>query len=581
MASQTITALGNAIINLVDRKTPIATANTVGMVKPDGSTINIDANGVISSNGGSSGLEVCDIGMALYVDETKGLRRYLNGQVVDINENTQAFLDRLLQIQTTNPDYFTNEETWQSEATLNVDGCVYKFVLNYDSTGTNVASVRLPKYPDYVEVSAGSSITTAPVTGFVKSTTTSGIVLLPRATLNPNWDGSYALTSNGKYGHFNMFAQDGSGNVSVRNTGSSSVYYVDAQADLSNLKLKNTKLKLYYFIQIATGSETEANIVNTLENVNGFTLLESKYSDKPLYNESWLLSNGQWNSKAVYPTAYEGLQVEYNSEIEAGTTVTLPSGVSYTKRGLSVKLSTETYTDYDFVLNTADESFRLPLKTKLASGKAVVGNGMTLGLTNGEYNLGIFNGSVDTKVYIGMNESSYGAPIGNSTAESTSKPYKTLGITTDPTKSGIELSDSGLYLYFYVGDLDQNHGIVNMGRIGEQLANKQDKLSRYPIEISNKSLMPSWYVVYNDGWCEQGITLQLSASANNTITLLKPYKDMSYQVLIRQNYIETGNVVVLQTEKMTEQTINANLKHAVSNTYYSRSCDFYTYGYIR
>ena len=35
MASQTITALGNAIINLVDRKTPIATANTVGMVKPD------------------------------------------------------------------------------------------------------------------------------------------------------------------------------------------------------------------------------------------------------------------------------------------------------------------------------------------------------------------------------------------------------------------------------------------------------------------------------------------------------------------------------------------------------------------
>ena len=65
MASQTITALGNAIINLIKRRTPIATANTVGMVKPDGSTINIDANGVISSNGGGgSGLEVCDIGTA-------------------------------------------------------------------------------------------------------------------------------------------------------------------------------------------------------------------------------------------------------------------------------------------------------------------------------------------------------------------------------------------------------------------------------------------------------------------------------------------------------------------------------------
>lgn len=47
--NDTISALGNAIINLIDKKTPIATANTVGMVKPDGSTINIDANGVISS----------------------------------------------------------------------------------------------------------------------------------------------------------------------------------------------------------------------------------------------------------------------------------------------------------------------------------------------------------------------------------------------------------------------------------------------------------------------------------------------------------------------------------------------------
>ena len=27
---------------------------------------------------------------------------------------------------------------------------------------------------------------------------------------------------------------------------------------------------------------------------------------------------------------------------------------------------------------------------------------------------------------------------------------------------------------------------------------------RYPVEVSDKSLMPSWYVVYNDGWCEQG-----------------------------------------------------------------------------
>ena len=44
---------------------------------------------------GSSGLEICDIGTALYIDETKGKRRWLNGQIVAINDNTQAFLQTL------------------------------------------------------------------------------------------------------------------------------------------------------------------------------------------------------------------------------------------------------------------------------------------------------------------------------------------------------------------------------------------------------------------------------------------------------------------------------------------------------
>ena len=42
----------------------------------------------------NGGLEICDIGMALYVDETKGKRRYLNGQIVDRNANTEAFYTR-------------------------------------------------------------------------------------------------------------------------------------------------------------------------------------------------------------------------------------------------------------------------------------------------------------------------------------------------------------------------------------------------------------------------------------------------------------------------------------------------------
>lgn len=69
---------------------------------------------------------------------------------------------------------------------------------------------------------------------------------------------------------------------------------------------------------------------------NPYTLFDSKYSETPLYNASWLLSNGTYYAKSVYVTAYEALVVENNSEIEAGTSVSLPSGGNYVKRGLPI-----------------------------------------------------------------------------------------------------------------------------------------------------------------------------------------------------------------------------------------------------
>ena len=98
---------------------------------------------VLKLNGGGSGLEVCDIGMALYVDETKGLRRYLNGQIVDINTNTQAFLNRLKDITTLHPSLLCTEEEWQSAKTMSAFGQVGKFVFNYN--GADIVSVRLPR----------------------------------------------------------------------------------------------------------------------------------------------------------------------------------------------------------------------------------------------------------------------------------------------------------------------------------------------------------------------------------------------------------------------------------------------------
>ena len=206
---------------------------------------------------------------------------------------------------------------------------------------------------------------------------------------------------------------------------------------------------------------------------NPFSLFDSKYSETPVYNLSWLLS-GTYYAKSVYVSAYEALVVENNPEIEAGTSVTLPSGGNYVKRGLSVKLSTaDDITDYDFVINTTDETFRLPLKTKLASGNQVMGTGIALGLTNGTANYGLRNAKVgDTWGYLGAESKPYGTPVGeNHAGGNKSNQNISLGITSEADKSGMMLSDNNLYLYFYVGETVQNANLINAGVIAETKAN--------------------------------------------------------------------------------------------------------------
>ena len=304
------------------------------------------------SSDGGSGLEVCDIGMALYVDETKGLRRYLNGQIVDINTNTQAFLDRLQEITTLHPSLLCTEEEWQTAKTMSAFGQVGKFVFNY--SGDKIVSVRLPRV---VNVQGLFDLQN------LGMTVSAGL---------PNIEGRHTAVTSSAAG---AFIQSSSGDRMDRGAsggvGRWGEVYFDASLSSSIYGKSNTvqpeAIQYPYFIQIATGSETENNIINEIELNNPYSLFDSKYSDHELNNLSWLKSKGQWNNKADYPSAYDKLLKVYNG--------------TETVNGLSVKLSTETYTDYDFVLNTAEETFRLPLKNHTADDSI---EGLTLYFYVGE-----------------------------------------------------------------------------------------------------------------------------------------------------------------------------------------------------
>ena len=440
---------------------------------------------------GGSGLEVGDIGIAAFgVDETKGLRRLLNGTILTVNANTQGFVNKLKTAVTSYPSLACTEDEWQEISSTSVGGQCGKFVLNYDTDETTVISVRLPKI-------------IMPVQGLTDMTKLGELVEagLPNIegairigfseAQQATFGGSGALVETG-----NLIGMHGGGSLHDDTTGHKGGITLDAS--LSNEIYGNTttvqpeQVQYPYFIQIATGLETEVNITNEIELNNPYTLFDSKYSEAPLYNASWLKSSTTYYPKSVYTTAYEALVVENNSEVEAGDSVTLPSGKSYIKRGLSVKLSTaEDITDYDFVINTTDETFRLPLKN---GSEALPGTTYTepeLPATSGSYALpsngyltltkratasgqtvemlNNTRGGLRQGSHSGTTNNYLSALMGGLFGDEIQINYNAGG--TIERFRFLEACGNGI-LYYYIGETVQNANLINAGRLAEQLNDK-------------------------------------------------------------------------------------------------------------
>jgi hypothetical protein len=407
-------------------------------------------NAIIDNMGG--GLDIGDIGIApLGIDESLGKRRYLNGSVI-VQDQYQVFTQRVKTAIQTYASLGCTEEEWQTISNMSVGGQCGKFVID-DDAGT----IRLPKI-------------IMPIQGLTDLTKLGEIISAGLPNIVGALNGVMFKGSVSGTGAFSILSQPT--NADPYN-GASPVKNLDFNASRSSAvygksdTVQQEQIQYPYFIQVATGSEYQENITNEIELNNPFVLLEGEYFTAPVYNSSWLQSNeGFTGSLALHPTAYNALLVEYNSAVEVGTTVD-----NYTKRGLSVKLNTEDYTDYDFVLNTTSQTFRCPLKINKASGKAVVGNGVAVGWTDGTTEYVIGNSDHSTTSHMNFFQG-IGNNVGTVVAgtSDTSGVHYSMGISTDPTKSGIETSDSDLYLYFYVGETVQNANLVNVGRVEEKVA---------------------------------------------------------------------------------------------------------------
>ena len=485
------------------------------------------------------GLELMDVIFApLGIDESKNKRRYLNGQVL-IQEQFPAFTAAVKARMSTMANAFTTEENWQAEKTNSKFGQCGKFVVD-DTAGT----IRLPCVVNAQGLADLASI------GGIKSESLPNITGISYAQYIPNNN----LNSSGAlYKEINNTdLQRGGGYPAGWGT-----LYFDASRTSStyqnNAPVQQEAVQYPYCIVVNTGVEESERPINNYQVNNVYSYGMSQYYKGTMNNNSWLKSSGQWNSGTVYTGMYNWLLEQMNA------------GVS------GFVASTAAYTDYDFVINTTDQTFRLPLLNgdrvlvkkyvngtdwyNLYSDGWIEQGGSAKGIPN--FTISFLkpfrdaNYTITTTTRTGNDDTTVRTmePIlGKILASScvlkscpsfngTQFFWQACGYAPVPTQSDFaEVSG----LYYYIGDTLQNAQLINVARIEEKLTDMNATSRGYVVESYHNGT--EWYRIYSDGWCEQGGVVSSPATdSSNSVSLLRGFTDTNYSLLVTENGTTINN----------------------------------------
>lgn len=435
---------------------------------------------------------------SIYVDESQDIVRKLNGQLIFSTKFT-GFRSWLNTVQTAIPNLFTTEANWQAEKTNSKLGQCGKFVVD-DTAGT----IRLP-----CVVNAQGLVDLAQIGG-IKSESLPNIKGELGACLFANYSGAFQQTQSSTP----LIAGQGETFYGDFDASRSSSTYQD------NAPVQQEAVQYPYYIQVATGIEETLPAIREYKVNNSDFFGKSMYSDVAPDNASWLVSNGQYNAKTVYPDYYNWLLEQMNAGVEGFVA------------------STAAYTDYDFVINTTDQTFRLPLKNGQEGvfADGVKGNGLGIGFDTGitgYEHVGLRVGDGGQSGAFVSSVDAYGKNVGETSGAGIAAG-KVTGLTTDPSKSGIIVDKTvpeGWNLYYYIGDTVQDASLINAGAVLGQLANVNAASRGYVVESYHNGT--EWYRIYSDGWCEQGF--HDTTSTDHAVTLLTPMANADYTVSIGQS----------------------------------------------
>ena len=161
--------------------------------------------------------------------------------------------------------------------------------------------------------------------------------------------GTHMGDAGGVFSKFNWAAYGGNHG----NTSSGGITFEFNASRSSSIYGKSTTVQppsslklLYYCVGNTQVTQAITNVVEITESENDSNPLGSSfYFNNIQPNAGWLKSSGQWNDGKVYTTFYNWL-------VDEKTTNTLRA---------DIKDVSEEYTDYDYVLNQDEMTFRLPL----------------------------------------------------------------------------------------------------------------------------------------------------------------------------------------------------------------------------
>lgn len=431
-------------------------------------TSGADLSGVVKS---VNGIQPDENGsLTLEIPSTDGMVKSVNSQIPDSNGNVEITIP---EVDLSDVVKSVNSITPDSNGNVTLE------IPSTDGMVKSINSVK-PDESGNVDITIPKPITN--IVGVTDNRNLGEIFYsaLPQTSSQVHLlDGSILTDSSELYDYLesikdsnpDLFTTDSEFNSEVESTGKCSKFVINA--DTKSVRIPKGDSNNYIVIK---------NFEKKFEFNQPFSLLEPKWSDVPLNNPSWLLSNGQVNSQENYPGVYELLLNEYNngtlkSETVGGVSISfkqLDNGHKVvTDKTAYESILKNTGTAWYYLLDLDSRTFVLPQ----TNGYMKYGNSnqfikQSLPNIKGQTGYTVTSGDdATTAPFSKIFTSAYGAGSGQGYPARFTMIKFDASTSSDIYADGANVNPNSVqgYLYFYVGECVGTSNNVNLGDIKDKL----------------------------------------------------------------------------------------------------------------